>query len=128
MSSLRAEVNQLYALYKVMYGYGGLGFTQQVAQLWSLQLCLAGADAATFQNAFKQAEAQGMQDAAAIASASTASVNKNLDGVVRRYAKDAYPYTSVEFQQHYASAWLTEWLDAPQEEHVSSDKMAHTAG
>merc|ERR1712086_147775 len=47
MSSLRAEVNQLYALYKVMYGYGGLGFTQQVAQLWSLQLCLAGADAAT---------------------------------------------------------------------------------
>lgn len=49
---------------------------------------------------------------------------------VRRYAEDAKPYTSKEFQQLYngSVAWLFQWLDAPQEKHISSDKQAHTAG
>jgi len=128
MSKARAEVGQLYDLYKAMYGFQGLGFDQKTAQQLSIQQCSAGADAGTFKSQYQQALASGQIPQRALQFAVTASVNSNLEGVVRRYAKDAAPYTSQGFQQYYGEpGWLFEWLAAPMELRVSSDSLAHSA-
>lgn len=123
----RAEPDELYALYRAMYGYGGLGFDQKSAQQTSIQLALAGADAGRFEDAYKQAKAKGASGPAATTQAAGAAVASELSGLVRRYAKDAKPYTAAEFQQYYGQRWLDEWLAAPMELRVSSDRLARTA-
>lgn len=127
MAPLRAEPDQLYELYKVMYGYFGIGFDQKTAQQTTIQLALAGADAAVFQDTYTQTKNQSASSQMATDKAIAASTIANLQGLVRRYAKDAHAYTASEFQQHYAAGWLVEWLDAPMEMRISDDRLAHTA-
>merc|ERR1712176_1229378 len=55
------------------------------------------------------------------------SVSANLQGLVKRYAKNGQPYTVEEFQQYYPSDWLQQWVDGPLEKKVSTDKKAYTA-
>jgi len=115
----RAEPDQLYDLYKVMYGYYGLGFDQKTAQTLSIQQARAGADAAQF----KETYAQKRDVQAAVKE----SINANMRGLIRRYAKDAKVYSAQGFQDYYGARWLPEWLDAPMELRVSSDGRAYTA-
>jgi len=121
----RAEPEDLKALYKVMYGYYGLGFDRALAQSQSIQLAEAGADAAAYKDTYSATLQKGQQ--AALIEASKASVAKNLDGLVRRYALDGKVYTAAEFQQYYASNWLTAWIDSPMEKRLSTDRRAYTA-
>merc|ERR1712151_888525 len=55
------------------------------------------------------------------------SVSANLQGLVKRHAKNGQPYTVEEFQKYYPSDWIQEWLDGPLEKKVSTDKKAYTA-
>jgi len=87
----RAEVAQLYDLYKVMYGYHGLGFSQAVAQQTALQQALVGASADQFKSTYLSTKS--------LEQAVQASVNSNCDGVTRRHARNGEPYTSLEFQK-----------------------------
>lgn len=123
----RGDPDQLYALYKVMYGYSGLGIDQQTAQQLSIQLTFAGADADTFKSTYQANKDRGASPAVCAQNASTAAINANLEGLVRRYSRDAVPYTGPEFQQFFGATWLTEWLNAPQEMRISDDKRAYTA-
>lgn len=119
MTMARAEPDQLYALYQVMYGYKGLGLDQKTAQGYAIQAAVAGADAQTFkENYLKNKDLQ---------KAMLMGVSANLQGLVKRYAKNAQPYTVEEFQQYYPSDWLQEWVDGPLEKKVSADKKAYTA-
>jgi len=118
MTMARAEPDQLYALYQVMYGYKGLGLDQKTAQGYAIQAAVAGADAPTFkENYLKNKDLQ---------KAMLMGVSANLQGLVRRYAKNGQPYTVEEFQQYYPSDWLQEWVDGPLEKKVSTDKKAYT--
>merc|ERR1712032_856539 len=119
MTLARAEPDQLYDLYQVMFGYKGLGFDQKTAQTQAIQLALAGADAPTFkENYMKNKDLQ---------KATLMSVSANLQGLVKRYAKNGQPYTVEEFQKYYPSDWIQEWLNGPLEKKVSTDKKAYTA-
>mmetsp|Transcript_41713 Transcript_41713/g.104813 ORF Transcript_41713/g.104813 Transcript_41713/m.104813 type:complete len:328 (-) Transcript_41713:135-1118(-) len=119
MLKSRAEPDELYALYKVMYGYSGLGFDKTTAQRTAISLAIAGADANTFKTTYQQSKN--------IVLAQNAAVAAELSGLVRRYAKDAKPYTASEFQKYYGNDWFSEWSAGPMELHVSSDHRAHTA-
>ncbi|CAK0842744.1 unnamed protein product [Prorocentrum cordatum] len=119
MTLARAEPDQLYALYQVMYGYKGLGLDQKTAQGYAIQAAVAGADAPTFKETYlKNKDLQ---------KAMLMGVSANLQGLVKRYAKNGQPYTVDEFQQYYPSDWLQEWVDGPLEKKVSTDKKAYTA-
>lgn len=128
MLKARAEPDELYALYKVMYGYSGLGFDQRKAQQTSIYLAVAGADGPQFKATYQYATDHGAKPVDAMDQAQSASVVEELSGFVRRYAKDAKPYSAHEFQQYYGhSSWLAEWMAAPMELRISSDRLAHTA-
>eukprot|EP00438_Fugacium_kawagutii_P010890 Skav231398 [mRNA] locus=scaffold1456:144622:145494:- [translate_table: standard] len=121
----RAEPDDLKALYKVMYGYYGLGFDRALAQTQSIQLAEAGADADAFKSTYTATVSKGQQ--AALIEATKASVAKNLQGLVRRYALDGKAYTASEFQQYYGEGWLSAWTDSPMEKRLSTDRKAYTA-
>lgn len=114
-----AEPDQLKDLYRVMYGYDGLGFDQKTAQTQAIQEALAGTDAATFQETYKKT--RELQKSILM------GVSANLQSLVKRYARDGKSYTAEEFQKYYPSSWLAEWINAPLEKKVSTDKKAYTA-
>lgn len=116
----RTDPDNLYYLYKVMYGYGGLGFKQDLARTQAVQEAIAGADPDVFKESWKKSP--NLQDAI------TSSVDAYLQSLPKRYAKDGKLYTAKEFQDYYPKDWLTEWTAAPMEKKVSSDKKAYTAG
>jgi len=120
LADAKAEVSELYALYKVMHGFGGLGIDEPTAQQLSIQLTLAGADANSFKDAYTASKSP--EDA------SVSAVNADLKSLIRRYDKDTKARYAPEFQAKYGALWLTEWLAAPVELRISTDKMAHTAG
>lgn len=120
-----AEPDNLKALYQVMYGYYGLGFDRALAQSESIQLAEAGADADAFKSTYTATVSKGQQTA--LIEASKASVAKNLQGLVRRYALDGKAYTASEFQQYYGEGWLSAWTDSPMEKRLSTDRKAYTA-
>merc|ERR1719469_15308 len=127
MAKLKVEVAELTSLYSQMTGWFGLGFNQSLAQETATLLAFAGADAANFAALYRKvAPSGGTAEAIRIASAS--AVNADLNGVIRRYAKDGVALYSHEFQSRYEKQWLMEWLASPEELHVSSDNLAHTAG
>eukprot|EP00930_Biecheleria_cincta_P042381 TRINITY_DN29158_c0_g1_i1.p1 TRINITY_DN29158_c0_g1~~TRINITY_DN29158_c0_g1_i1.p1 ORF type:complete len:348 (+),score=78.54 TRINITY_DN29158_c0_g1_i1:58-1101(+) len=123
----RAEPDQLKMLYKVMYGYHGLGFDQKLAQQTAIELATAGSDANAYKAAYSQALSHGSSPADAREAAARAAVAADLDGLVRRYAKDAQPYTAEQFMQYYHANWLSEWTSGPLEKHVSLDGRAYSA-
>merc|ERR1712107_133179 len=127
LAGARASVSELYALYKNMYGWFGLGFTKAVSQQLSLRLCQAGANYSAFTSTYISTWHQAGADAA-LQAAVPASVKNELNGVVRRYAKeDAQPYTAGDYQMRYGTQWLDQWLASPLELRVSSDSQAYTA-
>jgi len=97
----RAEPDQLKALYQVMYGWNGLGFTQKDAQQTSIEQAVAGSNASQFYITYSAAVAAGAPSQYALTQSSIAAVKANLGGLERRYAKNAQPYTSTEFKQYY---------------------------
>mmetsp|Transcript_66788 Transcript_66788/g.169325 ORF Transcript_66788/g.169325 Transcript_66788/m.169325 type:complete len:336 (+) Transcript_66788:56-1063(+) len=121
------EPDQLKALYQVMYGYSGLGFSQAQAQETAIALTAYGADDAQFKESYRAALGKGATSVRALQDATEASVKANMQGLVRRYAKDATAYTAEEFEKYYPTGWLKEWDTAPQEKRLASDKKAYTA-
>merc|ERR1719195_2554782 len=112
-----AEPDQLKQLYQVMYGYSRVGFDQKTVQTQAIQESILGTDAAKFKEEYLKTKN--------LQAAITIGVVGNLQGLVRRYAKDAKPYTAQEFQNYYGSSWLLEWHDGPLEKRVS-DRKAYT--
>lgn len=127
LAAKSVEPDQLKELYKVMYGYAGLGFAQKDAQETAIAQAIAFANATSFQETYLQAIARGATKEEAIKIAGSTAVNNNLGGLVRRYAKDAKPYTSLKFQQFYPETWYAEWIAGPLEQKVSNDRKAYTA-
>merc|ERR1719321_2385084 len=100
MTMQDAQPSDLKDLYQVMYGYRGLGFDQPTAQHAAIGGAVAGADAASFKDAYTQAIGRHISPRVASQQAAQAAVKANLGGIVRRYAKDAKPYTAEEFSQY----------------------------
>jgi len=113
-----ADPDVLYALYRVMYGYDGLGFSQDSARHWSIQLAEAGANATAYKEAYQTSAAESPHLAVAA----------YLSGLERRYAKDGKAYIAEEFYSFYtAGTWMDEWISAPLEKRLSADRRAYTA-
>eukprot|EP00449_Zooxanthella_nutricula_P021169 CAMPEP_0198543382 /NCGR_PEP_ID=MMETSP1462-20131121/59635_1 /TAXON_ID=1333877 /ORGANISM="Brandtodinium nutriculum, Strain RCC3387" /LENGTH=316 /DNA_ID=CAMNT_0044273657 /DNA_START=77 /DNA_END=1023 /DNA_ORIENTATION=+ len=115
----RAEPDQLQDLYAAMFGSSGVGFDRNRARTLAIQQARAGADAVQFKRSYlsKRDEKAAVKE----------SVNANMHGLIRRYAKDAKLYTAPGFQEYYGTRWLSEWLDAPMELRVARDGHAYTA-
>lgn len=126
LAKAKFQVIELYDLFKVMYGYSGLGFTQDAARAATLQLSLAGTDALVFKDQYKKAISSGSKPQEAMAAAVKEGVNAYTTGLAQRYAKDVKAYYSSEFQDHYGAQWLGEWLSAPLELRVSTDMKEHS--
>lgn len=122
-----AEPDQLKQLYDMLYSPSSLDLPKKDAQVNAIELTAAGADAGTLKVAFQQAKRLGRSTDLALKEASAAAVSRNLDGLVRRYAKDGKPYTAAEFQTYYSEGWMAEWMAGPQEKHVADDSKAYYA-
>lgn len=125
LSLRQAEPEVLRALYQVLYI--GLGIPRTEAQKLAIEQAAAGADAATFKAAYAQARTRGLSPTSCAAIASREAVKATFQGLVRRHAKDAVPYTAAEFQIHYGDSWLNEWLASPFEQRVAQDGLEYTA-
>eukprot|EP00429_Kryptoperidinium_foliaceum_P006262 CAMPEP_0176023242 /NCGR_PEP_ID=MMETSP0120_2-20121206/11333_1 /TAXON_ID=160619 /ORGANISM="Kryptoperidinium foliaceum, Strain CCMP 1326" /LENGTH=314 /DNA_ID=CAMNT_0017356399 /DNA_START=24 /DNA_END=965 /DNA_ORIENTATION=- len=118
LARLRTNPKDLQSLYGALLT-PSFGINVKRAQDLALTLARAGADSKILIAAYPRTRN--------LDSAVASAVSSNLDGVVRRHAKDGKPYTALEFQSHYRD-WLSEWTDAPSEMHVAEDHKAYTAG
>jgi len=115
----RTDADQLQALYKVMRN-PAFRFDKATSQTLALKLAPAGADPGKFLATYSRTRS--------LDEATSDAIVGNLDGLVRRYAKDAKAYSAAEFLQYYPGTFLQEWLDAPMEQRVADDRRAYTAG
>jgi hypothetical protein len=127
LSLRQTEPELLKALYEVLYGTFGLQLPQADSQATAIEQAAAGADPTTFKQAYLVAQKKGLPPASCTAEASREAVNAALQGLVRRHAKDAAPYTAAEFQSHYGDKWLNEWLSSPFEQRIAQDGFEYTA-
>jgi hypothetical protein len=123
----RTEPELLKALYEVLYGTFGLQLPQAESQKTAIEQSAAGADPAKFKETYLSAKKKGLPPATCTAEASREAVKANLQGLVRRHAKDTVPYSAAEFQSHYGDGWLNEWLSSPFEQRVAQDRFEYTA-
>jgi hypothetical protein len=127
LSLRQVEPEVVKALYGMLYGTYGLNLPQPLARTTAIEQAAAGADAATFKEAYLSAQKRGLPQSSCLAEASREAVKATLQGLVRRHAKDTIPYTAAEFQSHYGDSWLNEWLSSPLEQRVAQDGFEYTA-
>lgn len=123
----KTEPEQLRAIYEVLYGSFGLQLPQKDSQVAAMEQAAAGADPATFKSTYLAAKKAGKNPGDCMAAASASAVQANMQGLARRFAKDAEPYTASGFQSHFQGSWLSEWLSSPIETRVGADQHEYTA-
>jgi hypothetical protein len=122
----KAEPYLLGPLYQVLYSFSGVNLPRTQAAQWALNLAVAGASAEKLRASYLDKKSRMSQDAA-LAAAISDAVDANLFCVEARYAKDGKPYVAREFQTHYGTQWLAEWLAAPQEKRTAQDGKDYLA-
>lgn len=121
LSLKHASASYLVPLYQTLYKF----LSKSDSQRWAVDLTAAGADAETLGSVYNSQRSKGTQ--VALAEAAAAAVAVNLNGEVRRYAKDGVDYSAKEIQSYYGTNWFKEWLAAPEEKRITSDGKAYYA-
>jgi len=119
-----AEADQVQALFDFLYSMRGANLFKSEAQAKTLELGKAGCDPVALTNSF--AAAQGTKEQR-LQQATSSAIRANLNGEVKKYAKDGQIYTAKEFQDYYQDSYMKEWANGVPEKKMAEDWKAYTA-
>lgn len=125
LAMLHAEPYLVGPIYEVLYSTSKVDLPKAKAQSKTVDLVLAGADAGTLDGTYTKNKGQGTDTALAIAT--RAAVEANLDGLDERYAKNGESYTAKGFADYYKDTWFTEWASAPKQKRTATDGIDYLA-
>jgi len=128
LAKKKVDAPTLKSLFSELYATFGVDLPKKAAQMQAMELALSGANSTQLKLAYQAFRNQGKKQADALQAAIPEAIAAGFQGLARRHAADAMPYTAVEFQKHFGSQWVSSWESAPQEERVAQDQKAYTIG